>query len=404
MAPANTRPISMEGIECVPLEREIGFSGKQVVHTTEKELVSNLECEKSGDLPLPWLGLQWARIHVRWLRTSLKYRVLIAIAIGAFIALVLGIYLGLSLKKSKSSSPPTVTSDLIPQQSVLFYASAIPTATSLPTLPVGSFNLETTNPQRDTHGCLSAASEATAWSCDLAFQGYDLAVRQTSSTFLGVSLEAIYDQSSYGVQVPVFYGLKEGLLNLALVTDLDNAALGPAYHFQTTYDKVVLLPDSDFPAPTSRKRSTQHLSRRGQLQPGDQLWACYWNGTLIEGFFYVESNSTQIASPTSTLSSSPSSALPSTSSSRFPNAPFATKIEERRLSVNSVPGYCQKMQLLLTGNFVPLTDTSGNAIVVRLDENDPNPGEFHSGSAKRKKARKHKREDPENSCHCQWMW
>ncbi|KAF2814101.1 uncharacterized protein BDZ99DRAFT_567784 [Mytilinidion resinicola] len=233
-----------------------------------------------------------------------------------------------------------------------------------------------------------------------------MTVRQRIETVPDVSL-ALLDETdagnTYGLQPPTLPSLSEDLIQLTLVDDLDDPNLGPAHHFQTTYDKVVILRADEFVSHRSGKRSfTRGVSKGKQIVAGDMPWFCHWDGTLIEGYLYVTSNSSQLATPTS----SSSIALPSPSSleEAVPNTPFATKIEERRLPVNTAPGYCQQMQMLDSGDILPAVDDDGNTIVVNLKEKDPTMENFHPGSARRKKSRKSKRADPENSCHCQWTW
>lgn len=105
------------------------------------------------------------------------------------------------------------------------------------------------------------------------------------------------------------------------VQDLVEPGRGPALHFQTTYDKLVILQESQF-GQGKRKRNvpqygpgspTDHTPfgehRPGEppppppphgggffrksmsLQTGDSPWYCYWNQTFIEGFIYVSQNS-----------------------------------------------------------------------------------------------------------------
>ncbi|KAF2814099.1 uncharacterized protein BDZ99DRAFT_231428 [Mytilinidion resinicola] len=90
----------MGGIECVPVERELDFSGKQVVAPTEKEPISSLESEKADRLPLP---------KFRWQRIPVRYRVLIIVAISTSVAIAVGLSLGFLLKKGHTARSHTLT-------------------------------------------------------------------------------------------------------------------------------------------------------------------------------------------------------------------------------------------------------------------------------------------------------
>lgn len=125
---------------------------------------------------------------------------------------------------------------------------------------------------------------------------------------------------SYGTQPPKLDSTQ--LMNL--VDDLDDSEYGPAWFFQASYDKVVVLQESTFSTslttldavadltpetPTTAavakvgkreaaveqgaqksKRATDRI-RKGVAQPGDKPWFCYWKGTLLEVFIYPNTTS-----------------------------------------------------------------------------------------------------------------
>lgn len=245
---------------------------------------------------------------------------------------------------------------------------------------------------------------------------------------------------------------------LALVTDLDNPTDGPAWHFQTTYDKIVVLNPNDFTAGENMKRDA-HASGSGVYGPsyppdgftmpagfgprhevtaGDTPWYCIWNQTFIEVFVYVEQNTSAaisaaatMRSASATITASPglsgySTPAPSTyQSSPVTNAPTSTtststpverrgddadiqwyprivKIEERRMASAEKP-YCQKMQLLDDGRMVPVLTSEKKIVRVNLTESDPDYSDS-SESSKRLKRSLWRRDDPSNACHCQWSF
>lgn len=252
----------------------------------------------------------------------------------------------------------------------------------------------------------------------------------------------------YGLQAPVVPPAP-----LQLVNDLDYKGYGPAWHFSTRYDKVVVLQSEEFIAgqgvrkrdDDSNKPSFRH---RFQVQPGDNPWYCIWNATYIEGYIYVSNNSTaatmttsptpntsdpfvELMTPTATIfASGGESASPTSppsrrtlynrqdgSSFRFPFPyPRIVKIEERRLPGAEQP-YCQKMQLLDNGQIAPASGSNGGSVIVRLQESDPSMFDFfgaspgppppsagQEASEKRTVRDTGKRSDPSDACHCQWMF
>lgn len=134
----------------------------------------------------------------------------------------------------------------------------------------------------------------------------------------------------WGAQPPSF----EQGSTIALMKDKDNLSMGPAFYFQQSFDKLVVLRESDF-QPYMLKRSLtgageyngyQDLVERGHdgeyedylvleerddqwededylvleergdataedlenfAKPADKPWFCFWNGTILEGFIFV---------------------------------------------------------------------------------------------------------------------
>lgn len=262
-----------------------------------------------------------------------------------------------------------------------------------------------------------------------------------------------------GTQVPdgtILYGLQTPDLPaqaLQLVLDLDYRAYGPAFHFQSRYDKLVILrPEELNTFGGVAKRQDPTLRQRFQVKPGDLPWYCYWNQTYIEGYIYAEDNSTaaSFTFPTAAPSGSPSvsydmagflatastaavpstGTLPASSASvtatpapvarrdaqsdaaappRMPPYPRIVKIEERRLP-NSPQPYCQQMVLLDNGKIAPATYGNNDfPKKILLQESDPTYAEYYAvqatatGNSKRESGVQ-RRTDPSDACHCQWMF
>lgn len=83
--------------------------------------------------------------------------------------------------------------------------------------------------------------------------------------------------------------------------------------------------------------------------------------------------------------------------------PYIVKIEERRLANNPVTPYCQQYQILNNGEYNWVADSSGNAIIITLDEQDPSYSAYVSAGVAGSNTDKMKsRRQIPNSCHCQW--
>jgi hypothetical protein len=251
----------------------------------------------------------------------------------------------------------------------------------------------------------------------------------------------------YGLQTPDL-----ALQPLQLVLDLDYKAYGPAYHFYARYDKIVVLrPDELSFSSGFKRQDDKNFRQRFQVRPGDMPWYCFWNSTYIEGYIYVEDNSTAAsftAFPTSAPSGSPSAsydlggwlatastatlatgsapsapvavaATPSpvarrdtqsdaAAPPRMPPYPRIVKIEERRVP-GSPPPYCQQMILLDNGKIAPATNGNDAPKMIPLQEVDPTYDEFVAASATssskgRREVDLRGRGDPTDACHCQWMF
>lgn len=215
--------------------------------------------------------------------------------------------------------------------------------------------------------------------------------------------------------------------------DKDDLSMGPAYYFQHSFDKIVVLSEHEFDPQTSKRSLTggrEHgeyleLEERGDAnitdrgpsfaEPTDKAWFCFWNGTILEAFIFttLEANTTSAeldftggasdsatatidatqtdSDPPSppigtsvdieTITSPPAypTSFPSPSASwrlkrqdtSPPNYPNLVKLEERRNTRIETQPYCQKMQIMNDGTPSPLPDESGKPIIRYLNETEP---------------------------------
>ena len=256
----------------------------------------------------------------------------------------------------------------------------------------------------------------------------------------------------WGPQPPSF----EGNSNITKMKDKDDLAKGPAYFFQKSFDKIVVLRDQDLHFNTMKRSvsgARDDQDRRGWEErdaaadagkfpmPTDKPWFCFWNGTVLEVFLFVTQNATDTAETAAYESSSASvitepgddSSIPAppvgtpitssvgpayastttaawyhkrqnTGSATFPNV---IKVEERRNTLNPQPPYCQKMQIMNDGTPSPLTDGAGNLIFHPLNETEP---DVSNGLDNRRRSwigifgSMRKRDaSADDGCQCQWQ-
>ena len=322
---------------------------------------------------------------------------------------------------------------------------------NLSRLPSGTYTVPLTTPTVSANTCLDS-SQTGAWGCASGTHvNIDIIPNDYGSTKISIAAGTDTEGNIvYGAQAP-------GLFNkcsMTLMGDRDDIGKGPAYFFQQTFDKLVIVPedqlsagsdkrwldvDHDDPAGlASRDTSTSWLQHQ-VAEPGERPWYCFWNGTVLEGFIYVNQNTSATSQNTTDSASSmvvptasfnggisPSiwstgyqSATPNPKSKRqqFPTLnlssvfPKIMKLEERRNFLNPVQPYCQQMQVLNDHTVGQVTDGTGKTVIVTLKENEPVIQNLvQSGSSKRKRGSKNSQRDIlsqkssfDSSCYCEWV-
>ncbi|KAK8165014.1 hypothetical protein IWX90DRAFT_413129 [Phyllosticta citrichinensis] len=382
----------------------------------------------------PWSEKTWdekKKTKILWGRVPL-WLLIIALVIILILAIVLGAVIGTLVAKEKMAdkkhqyqNPSAVLTSRID-------ATPIPTPTNLPALPLGKFALPIRSPDVSSNECLSISDQNDAWSCDMEGAPMEINVQNPSTKGLAAWMNPLRNSSgfNYGSQVP-----KIAPILLDLVEDLDSPSDGPAWHFQTLYDKIVILRHEDLNVNSASNNNKNKVKRqnsppwatgsfqmppgflhRGQVVAGETPWLCIWNQTFLETFFYVERNSTAAQATPAATTPSPSATSPSVSTSYpsptsvepstttvFETSPTVTayqkrgspgstgpsgasstddpddltcyprlvKLEERRMVTNTAP-YCQKMQLLDDGQLVIWHDSNGDVLTIELSENEDN--------------------------------
>ncbi|KAF2280296.1 uncharacterized protein EI97DRAFT_391313 [Westerdykella ornata] len=422
------------------------------------------EKQEIGKGATPWRKKRlWGRVPmvvaIAVLFLLLIFAAILGAAIGTFIAKARNRGGSYGSKGRDYDEPsPQVTGTIS-----LFDATPIPTPTSLSPIPTGTFALPLGIAQESSKNCLTVANQLSAWSCKLTFAPLVLTINSTDRT--GQSIRPMASIAPFpGPDKSIQYGIQPPSIArtpMQLVSDLDFKVYGPAYHFASMYDKIVVLGQNDFAAGAAlvtpqRRDDKAQFRHRFEVQPGDTPWFCYWNSTYLEGYIYVEDNSTAATvtnyptawPPIPSGSSLPLETAPATASDQAPSSPpppsqatplpasapprrrddvpyprytpypRIVKIEERRLPGSPKP-YCQQMRLLENLTLVPVVDDAQDPIRIYLSEEDPSLQEFMdpdspspsptatsvSGQPRRRNlVSLEKRGDPPQACHCQWMF
>ena len=210
----------------------------------------------------------------------------------------------------------------------LYDASLIATpATGSP--PTGTWALSLSTAQQTQAACLTGQGQQAAWNCDLAGQpalaisvGPPPGPNPTNGAFLFYASDET--EVSYG---PQYQFMNTDFAPFMTVQDNDDPENGPAYYFQKTYNKIVVVPEQTF-QPTSNKEKRQFevpqgwMQQKQVIQPGEKPWFCVFNNTFLEAFIYVQqptttsySNTSTTHAPTSSASDAAVSAAAATSAS-----------------------------------------------------------------------------------------
>lgn len=198
-------------------------------------------------------------------------------------------------------------------------------------LPRGPFAVPIQLPQQQSSACLSRTNESVAWQCasDTTFQLNILPSPMYSNmTMITLgSVPATNGTIYHGHQAPNVSPVE--LRAVSASSDSD-----PVYHFRTSYDRIVLLKQSDL-TPSDKPR-LQPAMRHPTFEQGETLWRCVWNETMIEGYIYPKQQTTN--SNYAANSTAPAMVQ------ELPKMPHVLKLVEQRVPGGREP-YCEKVRV-----------------------------------------------------------
>lgn len=307
------------------------------------------------------------------------------------------------LAAAKHSSRPasvvtvTYTSDVSPYTA---------TPTGIAALPTGTFQVpwQVTNVSKFCLG--TSPNQMQSWSCQIMDPlSVDIQGSIMSSSITVQQPIIQNGHFNYGAQLP--YDINPLQQHLDIMIDKEDPQLGPALFFQTMFNKLVIVQDSQS---MQSKRSLSERDTPGSGFVNEQNsntnlpkpWFCWWNQTQLETFIYI--NQTHDAAgfgPTSTTSSAtqpasittaPSATSTAGSSKRdldlLPrdsiagNLPRKVKIKENRVNPFAPQAYCQQMQVNSDGSITPIAGQ-------RFNISETVPTVPHEGHL--------------SPCYCEWM-
>jgi hypothetical protein len=248
----------------------------------------------------------------------------------------------------------------------------------------GSFAVPIQLPQQQSSACLARTNESVAWQCasDTTFQFNILPPPMDSNTTM-ITLGSMPDMNGtiyHGHQAPNVLPTE-----LRLITGADSPERdGPVYHFRSTYDRIVLLKDSDLLY--IDQPQSQPVMRSPIFRNGEWLWRCTFNESMIEGYIYPSQKTAMASSFNSTTMTVKD----------LPKMPYVLKLVEQRMPNGKGP-YCEKMKVQ-DGKLARL---SGEKVLLKLME----PEAEAEAAARIRSARFRARQQEKESsyCRCQWM-
>lgn len=249
----------------------------------------------------------------------------------------------------------------------------------------GTYAVPIRLPQLQSSACLAKMNESVAWQCasDATFQLNILPSPASVPSMTMITLGAPPNNGTvqHGHQVPE--------LNPVDLTLLESSENGPTYHFRTTYDRVVLLKEDDL-SPAEKPRA-QPLIRHPTFQPGESLWRCIFNETLLEGHIYINQSSTPEVGD-------PGSANRTSTTVHLPKVPYVVKLVEHRVPNGKGP-YCEEVIVRQGGGLARLSSNISLTLVDPVSELDASRSELIRGT----KLRERQQPKDTNNCRCQWL-
>lgn len=243
-------------------------------------------------------------------------------------------------------------------------------SSSATTIERGTYLVPIQVPQQQSSTCLARANESRAWQCafDTTLQFSILpSLGETANEPVMITLgpPSTSNRSVHcGQQAPEI-----GPTVLTTLIDSDNR---PQYHFSATYDRTVILREDQLGQEKASSPPMQGQPKHTTFPPGQSLWRCTFNDTLLEGFLYSEKDGGSVTNQTDTSSGAGS------------QLPYKLKLVEHRVATGSAP-YCEKVVVGLDGYL----EDGSESVDLELSE-------LQSGSGSSEG-------DSDTPCQCQWV-
>ncbi|KAL4885069.1 hypothetical protein BJY04DRAFT_181296 [Aspergillus karnatakaensis] len=284
----------------------------------------------------------------------------VVMIVGGSIGGAIGGILGAKKAAEEATSPDEelyITTITVPPQTD---ATPFPgTPSGIPLIPTGKWSIPA-EPKNQSKFCILDQDKTPTWGCH---SGKPIPIKITGDDYdksIDFISNSIPDSVTYGAQAPLF---TKPSIPLDLTLDTSDLNLGPALHFFTFFDKLIVLPEDTFSSADVSKRAvsedevlTNFHHRKRDVDVGDRPWFCWWNSTVMEFFLYINQTTqeSQYASSSSNsdgdsdevdrvISADSLSKRADTSLSYYPRR---IKMKEKRDNPDAPAPYCQQMQMM----------------------------------------------------------
>ena len=325
----------------VPLEHDSVVSAPIIsVDQDEKEVF--LVTQEALEKPLPNVPASiWGQT---WGRMSMKNRVLAILALQAMILLTIGV--ALLAASSKSSQEYDIPHSLEKQANVCFSNHSEirrtggnnTNTTTIPSIKRGTFIVPIQFPEQQSSTCLARGNESRAWQCafDTMLQLSILpSLSKDTDTPVMVTLGPPSNSNRSvhcGQQAPEI-----GPTALMAINNTGTSDNKPQFNFSAIYNRTVILRQDQLGLDKGSVPPISGQFEHSTFQPGQPLWRCTFNNTILEGFIFTEKDNGLTSNLTDTMSRTDA------------RLPYKLKLLEHRMISGSAP-YCEKVVLGYNGD------------------------------------------------------
>ncbi|KAF3010947.1 hypothetical protein E8E13_010304 [Curvularia kusanoi] len=342
-----------DGLEVVPLEHDSIRSAPIVsAYLDEKEVF--IGTHEVPEKPLP--GIPSSLWACTWGKMSIKYRVLVVLGLQALILLTVGMALLAANSKKPNKDRPEVR---------IMGGNGTNTSSVAP-IERGTFPVPVQIAQQQSSACLARANESRAWQC-----AFDTMLQLSILPSLGDNEKPI--MMTLGLPTnsnrSIHCGQQAPEIGPTELKALNSTENGPQYQFSAKYDRVVILREDQLGQQNISTPPLLGQPKHTFFPPGQPLWRCTFNDTLLEGLMYPNGKDDEVSTASAEMSGASS------------QLPFKLKLMERR-AVSATAPVCEKVVVGSNGGL----ENSGESVQLQLSGTSSEPGS-----------------DPDASCQCQWI-